>query len=243
VVVVAVFVIAIRAFVMSATGNGPGLQPAQGAPTAVRCDAPIRAVPGYLNWPCGSERATGYFQTGFRDMFVGFEKILNVAPAGPDGLQMRVLAYGKVPGVTGNPGFIAAEFWRARGGRARVAYSESQGPTGPYLVARLSSPNAVAYNLDLVFSNPGVSAATCFDISPAHQAAPPQCTDIFLVRPGITALRLVRPGLAEDTVAVRHGFAGLPATSNRPADHRNWQVEALDAQGNVVGTVGYASAG
>jgi hypothetical protein len=110
-------------------------------------------------------------------------------------------------------------------------------------MARIDSPNAVAYNIDLVFPNAGVSAATCFNISPAHEAAPPQCTDIFLVRPGITALRLVRPGQPDTTVEVRHDYAGLPATSNRPTDHPNWQVQALDGQGKVVATIAYASAG
>jgi hypothetical protein len=76
VVVVAALAAAVSIVVGLATNTEPGLQLAHGGATPVRCDAPTRTVPEYLNWPCGSETATEYFQTGFRDMFAGFERTL-----------------------------------------------------------------------------------------------------------------------------------------------------------------------
>jgi hypothetical protein len=187
-------------------GSGSvGLSTTNSAPGPIRCDTPTRSVPGYLSWPCNAETVSGYYQTGFHDMLEGAPQAFGFAHQVPGGLRMRVLAYGSVPGVAGRFAFIAAEFWRPDHGRARVAYSEFAGPTGPYVVGGATNLRAVVFNTGDVVPNAGFTAAACAGSSPTHEAATPHCTGIFLVRPGIASLRLIRPGLAADTVPVRHG--------------------------------------
>jgi hypothetical protein len=220
----------------------------------ISCDEPTRTVPMYLDWPCPTGTASAQEQAGFALMLGSAQSFLadegvhhkvgtgfTIHPA--TDVRMRVLSLGSLPAASGGRTFSAAEFWLAN--NTRVSNSRAAiftclgGPTGGCGAGGPVSAHHTVYNTYLVQPDPGTSEASCEDTSPAHEAAAPHCTDIFLVGPKVTALRLLRPHQPDVIVAVHHGSAGLPATSIDPDHHHDWQVQALTGNHSVIESISY----
>jgi hypothetical protein len=219
--------------------SGPGQQV---APGPVRCDRPTRAIPHFLGWRCALGVASAYYQGAIHEALeVGH------ADLGVKDLRARVLGYGPMPGVASGSAYVTAiEVWDAHHGDARIVIGvspprQSRPQVGEELNSADLQTSQPAYNTGFVRPDPGDSTATCNDDSASHDRGTAHCTDLFLVRPDVAALRLIRPDHALITVAAHNAFVGLPATSFAYDHHGDWTVEALNTNGQVIGTIGYAN--
>jgi hypothetical protein len=252
------------------TGQSTAVDPTLPPPGPARCDTPTRTVPNYLDWSCPTGTIDGQGQQVLTRMLgaakesIGFRtwrRLPNSSPHPAKAVHMRVLAYGPVTGDAAATGhmFAAAEFWlpHRHGAYFVTLVFPKQVHPGTFFLIRLGEgplgvvgdrgasgqiqTARVLYNTNHVYPASSAGTKTCSSIPATGDNGPAQCSDIFLVRPDIAALRLVRPGTPAVIVPARDGFAAVPATGTAPKDHSDWQVQALDRHGDVVSTVGYAT--
>jgi hypothetical protein len=246
------------------------VDPSLPAPGPARCDTPTRTVPNYLDWACPTGTIDSQGQQvltrmlGAAKQSIGFQtwrRLPNSSPHPAKAAHMRVLAYGPLTGAPAGTDrmFAAAEFWlphrhgayfvtlvfpkqvrpgtffMVRIGEGSLGVVGDRGASGQIQTAR------ALYNTNHVYPDSSADTKTCTSIPATGDNGPAQCSDIFLVRPDVVALRLVRAGIPAVIVPAHNGFAAVPATGTAPKDHSDWQVQALDRHGDVVSTIGYAT--
>jgi hypothetical protein len=249
------------------TAGDPTLPP----PGPARCDTPTRTVPNFLDWSCPTGTIDSQGQQVLARTLGGAKQLINdlsrlpspgSSPHPAKAVHMRVLAYGPLTGDASSAGrvFTAAEFWLPHSGGTyftTLVFSKSTRPGTPIrftfgggtLADGTNRGNAgrvqatrLLYNTAHVYPDSSADTKTCTSIPPTDDAGPARCSDIFLVRPDIVALRLVRTGMPAVIVPAHNGFAAVPATGTAPKDHSDWRVQALDRHGDVVSSIGYATA-
>jgi hypothetical protein len=237
------------------------------APGPARCDTPTRTVAHYLDWSCPTGTIDGQGQQvlarmlGAAKQSIGFQtwrRLPNSSPHPAKAVHMRVLAYGPVTDDAATDRmFAAAEFWLPhrhgayfvtlvfpKNVRPGTAFMVSLGEGALGRVGDIGNSGQiqtarVLYNTNHVYPTSSADTKTCSSIPATGDNRPAHCSDIFLVRPDIVALRLLRPGVPSVIAAAHNGFAGVPVTGTAPEAHGDWRVQALDRHGKVVSTIGY----
>jgi hypothetical protein len=260
---VVLLIAAVSVGVAVATG-GPGtsVQPAPSidAATTVPCATPARTVPGYLDWPCPSRTLTRYDEQVIHHLRT-FTALLpfpsSDSRATPSDLAIRVLAMGPLPNSRPGSTVIHAEVWLRDGtGPATLVTSygfhvaaaprwtrahavdgwspagdgsDPRPPGDPVLF--LDSPPS----LDIPRPPDECQRMADTKPDPRHGGYFAACTDTAVTRADVASIRTVGPhGQHGPLTAVTDGLAGLDTTRvQRP----NWTIQALDADGNVIGSV------
>lgn len=224
--------------------------------TGVPCAEPPAAVSNALRWPCPQQTPDAFFDV----MFDKPELFLTPGKSATS-LDYRILGFGRLPNSRPGGVVVVGETWPIAGATSAEVFTafaspahyqpgieaeqEVAGPNGPVpdLIGEGAAP--AADPAMLLVSTPRLSAEPAERTCAALAMSTPQprttylaaCSDTVVVRSDITAIQLVRDGSLEGApIPVTDGLAGLPG----PQDSRpGWQIQGLDAAGNVVATIAW----
>lgn len=244
--------------------------PALAGATKVPCATPTREVPGYLDWPCPAVTLTPYDRAAIHHLrtFTALMPGVSSPARVPDGsdaespsdVAIRVLAMGPLPNSRPGSTVVHAEVWFLDGtGPASIVTSygfhASEEPqwTLPHVVhdwvpAGDGTRNGLAGNPIIFLDAPPSielprlpdECQRLADTKPneRHGGYLAACTDTVVARADVANIRMIGPhGQLGALNPVTDGLAGLDSTrTHRP----NWRIQALDADGNIIGSVPFA---
>jgi hypothetical protein len=230
-----------------------------GGSGAVPCAEPARNVPNFLDWPCPTGPVSAYERQEFAQMrqWGGLGSHGNAAS---DKFDFRVLAFGPVPHSRQSSSFVFAEDWLRDGSSPVLSFisyasldtlypfPQARPPTGaPLQAGSGGGPMPAGDPAMFVAAPPSIprdmrtTLKACNRRIQRPMTRPTgyvtACTDMVLVRAGITAIRVVQPhGQMDPAIPVTSGVAGLERFAQ---GRRGWSIQGLDANGKVVATVPY----
>ncbi|HVV75671.1 MAG TPA: hypothetical protein VHC43_06505 [Mycobacteriales bacterium] len=220
----------------------------------VPCATPAVTPVHYIDWAC----APGPVDAYFRDVFDHPSQVMSdIATFDRDA---RVLAYGDMPASRPGGRFVVAELWNPDTLKTRLVVVFTQpagvlppstqehlarygvGPNDPVGSAGIEDPTPPPVGALMVVSTPHPSthfAASCSaqlaQVPGPRHAYLAACSNIVIARSDVAELRLLHNGVViGQPVPVRNRATGLPSPrANRPG----WTIEALNADGDIVGAV------
>jgi hypothetical protein len=207
----------------------------------------------YIDWPCAQGPVDAYF----RELFDHPNRFMpNIATFDRDA---RVLAYGDIPASRPGGRFVVAEVWKADTLKTKLIVMFTQpagvlpqstqdhlaqygvGPSDRVGSVAGAEPTPPPVGALIVVSTPHPSRhyvtncdAQLARIPDARHGYLAACSNIVVTRSDVAAIRLLHNGMViGQPIPVSNRATGLPSPrANRPG----WTIEAINADGDIVGS-------